>query len=191
MMLLQKQATIPIASFTKMDIDGLSHEVLSKLCRDKSSEMAHIIRSMQSDIAEMKRERIVNKYLVLFHDAKKVLRPWDNTFLDISYLNAIWMNDISNNIVQLSCLRNDTSHFIDTTKNGTPLQEYNMRMKFILEKLSDDVITTPNVRDDLKKLSGGGNDPVESMCQMLLHKYENIEIPQESREKYECEWKYL
>ena len=66
-----------------------------------------------------------------------------------------------------------------------------MRMKFILEKLSDDVIMTPHVRDDLKKLSGGGNDPVESMCQMLLHKYENIEIPQESREKYECEWKYL
>ena len=155
------------------------------------AKLSHIIRSMQSDITEMKRERIVNKYLVLFHDAKKVLRPWDNTFLDISYLNAIWMNDISNNIVQLSCLRNDTSHFIDTTKNGTPLQEYNMRMKFILEKLSDDVITTPNVRDDLKKLSGGGNDPVESMCQMLLHKYENIEIPQESREKYECEWKYL
>ena len=165
--------------------------MLSKFCRDKPSEMAHIILSMQSDITEMKQERMVNKYLVLFHDAKKILRPWDNTFLDISYLNAFWMNDISHNIVQLSDLRNVTSHFIDTTKTGTSQQEYNMRMKFILEKLSDDDIMTINVRDDLKKLSGGGNDPVESMCQILRHKYELVEIPQETREKYECEWKYL
>jgi len=56
-------------------------------------KMAHIILSMQSDITEMKQERMVNKYLVLFHDAKKLLRPWDKTFLDISYLNAVWMND--------------------------------------------------------------------------------------------------
>ena len=146
--------------------------------------MAHIILSMQSDITEMKHVRMVNKYLVLFHDAKKILRPWDNTFLDISYLNAFWMNDISHNIVQLSDLRNVTSNFIDTTKQ----QEYNMRMKFILEKLSD---MTINVRDDLKKLSGGVNDPVESMCQMLRHKYEIVIIPKETREKYECEWKYL
>jgi len=174
-----------------MNIEGLGHEVLSKLCRDNPSEMADIILLMQSDITEMKLERMVNRYLVLFHDAKKILRTWDKDFLDISYLNAVWMNDISHNIVQLSELRNVTSHFIDTTKKETSQQENNMRMKFILEKLSDYDIMTINVRDALKKLSGNGNDPVESMCQMLRHKYAHVDIPQETREKYECEWKYL
>jgi hypothetical protein len=58
----------------KMNIEGLGHEVLSKLCRDNPSEMADIILLMQSDITEMKLERMVNRYLVLFHDAKKILR---------------------------------------------------------------------------------------------------------------------
>lgn len=66
-----------------------------------------------------------------------------------------------------------------------------MRMKFILEKLSDDHLMTPTVRNELKTLSGGGNDPVECMCKMLHHRYMNIEIPNETREKYEREWKYL
>lgn len=108
-----------IVFYPKMNIDGLGHTELTNLCRDNPSEMADIIQSMQSDIAEMKQERIVNKYLVLFHDAKKILRPWDNTFLDIPLLNNIWIDDISGNIVQLSNLRNDTAHFIDTTKKGT------------------------------------------------------------------------
>ena len=63
----------------------------------QTCEMAHIIQTMQTDIAEleqerieMKQERIVKKFLVLFHDAKKVLRPWENSFLANSYLRSIW-----------------------------------------------------------------------------------------------------
>ena len=186
--------SVELVGSTKMNIDGLSHEALSELCREQPEKMAEIIQSMQADIAEMKLERIVNKYLILFHDAKKVLRPWDNTFLDIAYLRDIWMN----NIVCLSELRHHTAHFIDTTnKKGTTSQQ-DMRMKFILEKLSDVDIMTPHVRHALKKLGGAAaddnddhNDPVESMRCMLLHQYQNVEIDSESREKYECEWKYL
>ena len=116
---------------------------------------------------------------------------WDDSFLDNLYLRSIWYNDISGNINQLSNLRHGTSHFIDTTKNGTPQQEYDMRMKFILEKLTDANIMTPKVRNELKTLGGSGNDPVESMIQMLCNKYQNVEITLEYRNKLECQWKYL
>lgn len=46
----------------------------------QTCEMAHIIQAMQTDIAEMKQERIVQKFLVLFHAAQKVL--WDDSFID-------------------------------------------------------------------------------------------------------------
>ena len=55
-----------------MNIENLSLEELSNLCREKPCEMAHIIQTMQTDIAEMKQEhiemkqeRIVNKFLVI------------------------------------------------------------------------------------------------------------------------------
>lgn len=161
------------------------------MCKESPFEMAQIIQAMQADIAERQQERIVNKFLVFFHDAKKVLKPWDDSFLDNPFLRNIWYNDISGNISQLSNLRHGTSHFIDTTKNGMPLQECDMRMKFILEKLTDANIMTPKVRNELKTLGGSGNDPVESMIQMLDNKYKNVEITPEYRIQLECQWKYL
>ena len=145
-----------------------------------ANEMAQIIQEMQADIAEWqadiaewKQERIVKKFLVFFRDAKKVLSPCD---------------DIP---TQLSKLRHGYPYFIDTTKNGTPQQECDMRMKFILEKLTDANIMTPKVRNELKTLGGSGNDPVESMIQMLDNKYKNVEITPEYRIQLECQWKYL
>ena len=99
-------------------------------------------------------------------------------------------DDISKNITQLSKLRHGYPHFIDTTKNGTPQQECDMRM-FILEKLTDANIMTPKVRNELKILGGSDNDPVECMIQMLNNKYQHVDITPEYRIQLECQWKYL
>lgn len=77
-----------------------------------------------------------------------------------------------------------------TTKYRTPPHEYDMRMKFFMEKLTDTHIMTPKVHNELKILGGAGKDPVESMIQML-GKYQNVEITLKYRHLLECQWKYL